>query len=202
MSAFEGKADISAKQYGRAAGRDYVLDAVRATGFIMRRCRIANSSMIQSSGVHAQMECAQSPRALNTATQRQYGTGLPTTTNASPNSRSNVVVGRATTSYRVQTEEPMPETILQSTITCPNCASSKTETMPTDACQFFYNCAHCGVRLKPKAGDCCVFCSYGDVPCPRVQEAGENDVQAVGRPAALASSTSLSCPIATSYTKP
>jgi hypothetical protein len=25
--------------------------------------------------------------------------------------------------------------------------------------------------LKPKSGDCCVFCSYGDVPCPPIQEA-------------------------------
>jgi 2-polyprenyl-3-methyl-5-hydroxy-6-metoxy-1,4-benzoquinol methylase len=28
----------------------------------------------------------------------------------------------------------------------------------------------CGSRLKPKAGDCCVFCSYGSVPCPPIQE--------------------------------
>jgi hypothetical protein len=24
--------------------------------------------------------------------------------------------------------------------------------------------------LSPKAGDCCVFCSYGSVPCPPVQQ--------------------------------
>src|SRR5215510_3256002 len=65
--------------------------------------------------------------------------------------------------------------ILQSTITCPNCGGIKFETMPTNACQFFYDCAHCGVRLKPKAGDCCVFCSYGDVLCPPVQEAREKN---------------------------
>ena len=35
--------------------------------------------------------------------------------------------------------------------------------MPTDACQFFYDCNDCGERLKPLAGDCCVFCSYGSV---------------------------------------
>ena len=29
--------------------------------------------------------------------------------------------------------------------------------MPTDACQFFYDCKGCGARLKPKPGDCCVF---------------------------------------------
>ncbi|MFX8953763.1 GDCCVxC domain-containing (seleno)protein, partial [Acinetobacter baumannii] len=28
--------------------------------------------------------------------------------------------------------------ILQSVITCPNCGHKKEETMPTDACQFFY----------------------------------------------------------------
>jgi hypothetical protein len=44
--------------------------------------------------------------------------------------------------------------------------------MPTDACQFFYDCKGCGQRLKPKPGDCCVFCSYGSVPCPPVQQTG------------------------------
>ena len=74
-----------------------------------------------------------------------------------------------------------PNMILQSTITCPNCGSAKVETMPTDACQYFYNCASCGVRLKPTAGDCCVFCSYGDLPCPPVQEAREkNEPSACG----------------------
>lgn len=60
---------------------------------------------------------------------------------------------------------------LQSVITCPQCGHSQTETMPTDACQYFYDCAGCGAVLRPKAGDCCVYCSYGSVPCPPVQEA-------------------------------
>ncbi len=50
--------------------------------------------------------------------------------------------------------------IIKSTITCPKCGVSKTETMPTDACQFFYDCTGCGELLQPKSGDCCVFCSY------------------------------------------
>ncbi|WP_440136124.1 GDCCVxC domain-containing (seleno)protein [Escherichia coli] len=41
--------------------------------------------------------------------------------------------------------------------------------MPTDACQFFYECEQCKALLRPKAGDCCVFCSYGSVKCPPVQ---------------------------------
>ena len=47
--------------------------------------------------------------------------------------------------------------ILQSTITCPYCATAKSETMPTDACQFFYVCTACAAKLQPKEGDCCVF---------------------------------------------
>lgn len=63
--------------------------------------------------------------------------------------------------------------ILESTITCPVCDFAKTETMPTDACQFFYECAGCGTLLRPRPGDCCVFCSFGSVPCPPIQEGGK-----------------------------
>src|SRR3974377_1480947 len=55
---------------------------------------------------------------------------------------------------------------LESVITCPKCGTAKLEWMPTDACQFFYECTGCGAMLRPKPGDCCVFCSYGSVPCP------------------------------------
>ncbi|MGE0624767.1 MAG: GDCCVxC domain-containing (seleno)protein [Pseudomonadales bacterium] len=58
---------------------------------------------------------------------------------------------------------------IYSTITCPECEYVCKETMPTDACQFFYDCARCGALLRPLAGDCCVFCSFGDVPCPPMQ---------------------------------
>ena len=42
--------------------------------------------------------------------------------------------------------------------------------MPTDACQFFYECEGCKTLLKPRTGDCCVFCSFGSVKCPPMQE--------------------------------
>lgn len=61
---------------------------------------------------------------------------------------------------------------LQSIVTCPQCGHSKEEMMPTDACQFFYECEKCKVVLKPKPGDCCVYCSYGTTKCPPIQ-AGE-----------------------------
>jgi hypothetical protein len=59
--------------------------------------------------------------------------------------------------------------ITASTITCPVCGAAKTEVMPVDACQYFYECTGCGTLLRPKPGDCCVFCSYGSVPCPPIQ---------------------------------
>jgi hypothetical protein len=40
---------------------------------------------------------------------------------------------------------------LQSTLTCPICQYQAVETMPTDACEFFYDCKGCGARLKPLA---------------------------------------------------
>ncbi|WP_275428552.1 GDCCVxC domain-containing (seleno)protein, partial [Enterobacter hormaechei] len=42
--------------------------------------------------------------------------------------------------------------------------------MSADACRFFYGCEGCGVLMKPRPGDCCVFCSHGDHPCPPVQD--------------------------------
>ncbi|XKG99689.1 hypothetical protein LG281_05760 [Pelagibacterium halotolerans] len=57
-----------------------------------------------------------------------------------------------------------------STLTCPSCGHKATEAMPSDACTHFYECAACGTVLTSQTGDCCVFCSYGDVPCPPVQQ--------------------------------
>jgi len=59
---------------------------------------------------------------------------------------------------------------LQSTITCSRCGHRSVETMPTDACRYLYVCSRCGLEMRPRKGECCVFCSYGDVPCPPVQE--------------------------------
>jgi hypothetical protein len=58
---------------------------------------------------------------------------------------------------------------LESEITCPDCGARRTEPMPVDACQFFYECKGCKTVLRPRSGDCCVFCSYGKVPCPPKQ---------------------------------
>lgn len=59
---------------------------------------------------------------------------------------------------------------LKSIITCPMCGFKKEEIMPTDSCVPFYSCSGCKVVLKPRQGDCCVFCSYGSVKCPVKQK--------------------------------
>ena len=66
--------------------------------------------------------------------------------------------------------ESEDEVELNSTITCPNCGHRKDEIMPTDACSYFYECENCKTVLKPLAGDCCVYCSYGTVKCPPIQK--------------------------------
>ncbi len=72
-----------------------------------------------------------------------------------------------------QKQKNRPPTItLESVLTCPNCGHQKNETMPTNACQYFYECEQCKKILKPLQGYCCVYCSYGSVKCPPIQ-AGE-----------------------------
>lgn len=60
--------------------------------------------------------------------------------------------------------------ITRSTLTCPVCGFQKTEEMATNSCQYFWQCPDCENIIKPENGDCCVFCSYGDVACPPVQD--------------------------------
>jgi hypothetical protein len=58
---------------------------------------------------------------------------------------------------------------LTSVLTCPACGAASPQTMPEDACLWFFTCPSCGADLRPLPGDCCVFCSYGSVPCPPLQ---------------------------------
>ena len=64
----------------------------------------------------------------------------------------------------------MTQVVLESVLTCPSCGFSKSETMPVDACLYFYECTACRRLLKPRSGDCCVFCSFGTVKCPPIQD--------------------------------
>ena len=64
------------------------------------------------------------------------------------------------------------EILRESVITCPQCGHDTKEEMPLDACIYFYECESCKTLLKPHQGDCCVFCSFGSVPCPPIQAGG------------------------------
>jgi len=57
------------------------------------------------------------------------------------------------------------ETVLH----CPVCHNDSDALMPDDACVVVYPCPQCGALLRPKPGDCCVFCSYADDLCPPEQ---------------------------------
>lgn len=61
------------------------------------------------------------------------------------------------------------EEVLTSVITCPGCGHQREEAMPEISCAIVYQCAGCGAVLRPLAGDCCVYCSFGSVPCPAIQ---------------------------------
>ncbi|UWQ78496.1 hypothetical protein K3725_14420 [Leisingera sp. S132] len=66
-------------------------------------------------------------------------------------------------------DEHSAQVELTSILTCPACGHAAAEEMPQDACQWFHECPACKALLRPKPGDCCVFCSYGTIPCPPVQ---------------------------------
>jgi hypothetical protein len=51
-------------------------------------------------------------------------------------------------------------------IRCPACGIESVAPMPEEACLYFWDCPACNTVVRPKAGDCCVFCSYGSAPCP------------------------------------
>lgn len=61
-----------------------------------------------------------------------------------------------------------PADELKARLRCPACNASVIEVIPSDRCVYFYDCPTCRTVLKPTPGDCCVFCSYGDRPCPFV----------------------------------
>lgn len=43
----------------------------------------------------------------------------------------------------------MEDIELISELTCPECGRTSSETMSVDNCQYYYECRHCGVLLKP-----------------------------------------------------
>lgn len=69
------------------------------------------------------------------------------------------------------------EIITRSNLTCPACGHVEGLDIPPNYCLIFHRCARCGVTLRPQPGDCCVFCSYGDVRCVPEQLAARGAVE-------------------------
>ena len=55
-------------------------------------------------------------------------------------------------------------------VTCPHCSHKKEIGIPTNACMPFYKCDGCQKTVKEEGDACCVFCSYGNRPCPVSKE--------------------------------
>jgi hypothetical protein len=56
-------------------------------------------------------------------------------------------------------------------LACPFCSFREELEIPVDFCLISHRCTNCNMQIKPTPGDCCVFCSYGDVLCiPKQQE--------------------------------
>lgn len=66
--------------------------------------------------------------------------------------------------------EAIAMTKLTSILTCPVCGHRLQLEMPTDACVYRQMCLMCGYEMRALPGQCCVFCSFGDTPCPPLQD--------------------------------
>ena len=71
----------------------------------------------------------------------------------------------------------MPEIKTKAVFTCPKCQTKTKVTMPTEGKQHFFKCTNeqCKANITIKEGECCVFCSYADKPCPSKQANPQED---------------------------
>ncbi|MBC8500706.1 MAG: hypothetical protein ISS25_00455 [Nanoarchaeota archaeon] len=59
----------------------------------------------------------------------------------------------------------MSEQQLIGNVTCPKCKHVQPMKIPTNSCRAFYKCEGCEEVISAEKS-CCVFCDYGDRPCP------------------------------------
>jgi len=59
---------------------------------------------------------------------------------------------------------------LRSIVQCPHCHFKVTERMSTTQQVREWECPACHKRVQASPGACCIFCEYGTVPCPAVQQ--------------------------------
>ncbi|WP_285896681.1 GDCCVxC domain-containing (seleno)protein [Polynucleobacter corsicus] len=56
------------------------------------------------------------------------------------------------------------------TITCPDCCGQETLEISQGYSQHLYRCPSCSTILKPRSGDCCIFCSFGSQDCSNAEQ--------------------------------
>jgi hypothetical protein len=75
--------------------------------------------------------------------------------------------------------------MLESMLTCPHCGFSCQESMPTDACQFFYECRDCNALLRPNRVTAVLSNLAAlkriDLTIPQCARSGPADLQTAGR---------------------
>ena len=59
---------------------------------------------------------------------------------------------------------------LETTLKCPHCGVEQRATMPMSGKKMAQDCRYCYKPMAAKEGSHCVFCSYGSVKCPEVQQ--------------------------------
>ncbi|MFW9990603.1 MAG: GDCCVxC domain-containing (seleno)protein [Candidatus Odinarchaeota archaeon] len=59
---------------------------------------------------------------------------------------------------------------IETRLKCPHCGLVEVVEMPLDRCIIRHECGYCQSVIVPKKGDCCIFCSHGNIPCPSEQE--------------------------------
>ncbi len=64
--------------------------------------------------------------------------------------------------------------ILESILTCPNCSHQKQEKLLENTFPTRFRCGNCQEMAEVKLGDCCIYCSFGDIPCLQSQIEGSS----------------------------
>jgi hypothetical protein len=69
----------------------------------------------------------------------------------------------------LRTHKVLDNLLIISTITCAGCGSTLRCKMPLHASRTHFECPHCKAVFKTGEEECCIYCSYGSVPCPSAQ---------------------------------
>lgn len=67
--------------------------------------------------------------------------------------------------------------MLDAVLRCPFCLGEELLRMPENFCEILRPCRFCRRIIRPRPGDCCVYCSFATVPCPPHQQESQRKKQ-------------------------